>query len=312
MTLPMSGDFKVGVFIALGLLALMIMFLANRPESELAPASAAGQHDTQQLTIAKRPAPEPASPASPAGTLEDSAAAPAVETPLAPAQDAASAWPADASQPATQASDAEVVVEQKTDEDRTVGAEMTGKPEAEESPKPAEDAGERDLQASAPADADTPAAVEPAKTADAQTTRFPVKHIVAKGETLSDISMRYYGTHKGYYHIYQANKDQLANVNSVRVGQELLIPAPSKRIAAIMKRRNAAAAPALPQETSPAAPTFSPRRYTVRKGDSLCKIARKYYNGDERMWTKILQANRDKVKDPARLPVGVTLVIPPI
>ncbi len=51
------------------------------------------------------------------------------------------------------------------------------------------------------------------------------------------------------------------------------------------------------------------RTYIVRKGDTLYALARRFYN-DERRWRDIWQANRDKLPDPNRLAVGMTLVIP--
>ncbi len=49
-------------------------------------------------------------------------------------------------------------------------------------------------------------------------------HIVARGETLSGIAMRYYGAPKYWTDIYNANQEQIANTKSVRVGTPLVIP----------------------------------------------------------------------------------------
>ena len=51
------------------------------------------------------------------------------------------------------------------------------------------------------------------------------------------------------------------------------------------------------------------RTYVVRKGDTLFSLARRFYN-DEHRWRDIWQANRDKLPDPNRLAIGMTLVIP--
>lgn len=57
-------------------------------------------------------------------------------------------------------------------------------------------------------------------------------------------------------------------------------------------------------ETAPAAST-----YTVQSGDCLWKIAKKYYNkGSD--YTKIFEANRDKVTNPNLIYPGQELVIP--
>lgn len=52
-----------------------------------------------------------------------------------------------------------------------------------------------------------------------------------------------------------------------------------------------------------------PRTYTVVRGDSLWKIAKKYY-GNGAQYTKIFNANRDKIKNPNLIYPGQVLVIP--
>jgi nucleoid-associated protein YgaU len=51
------------------------------------------------------------------------------------------------------------------------------------------------------------------------------------------------------------------------------------------------------------------RTYVVKPGDSLSKIAKAVY-GDADRWTEILDANKDKVKDPNKIEVGQELRIP--
>ena len=66
----------------------------------------------------------------------------------------------------------------------------------------------------------------------------------------------------------------------------------------------AATAPAASAST-PAAP----RTYVVAEGDTLTKIARKFY-GNSNRWEDILKANRGVVKDEKSLVVGSSLTIP--
>jgi nucleoid-associated protein YgaU len=49
--------------------------------------------------------------------------------------------------------------------------------------------------------------------------------------------------------------------------------------------------------------------YTVKSGDNLRKIAQHFY-GDEMKWHAIRDANREKLPDPDKIQVGMTLSIP--
>jgi len=49
--------------------------------------------------------------------------------------------------------------------------------------------------------------------------------------------------------------------------------------------------------------------HVVQSGDTLSKIAQKYY-GDASLYTKIFQANRDVLSDPNKISPGQKLRIP--
>ena len=49
--------------------------------------------------------------------------------------------------------------------------------------------------------------------------------------------------------------------------------------------------------------------HVVQSGDSLSKIAQKYY-GDPALYSKIFEANRDLLKDPNKISPGQKLRIP--
>lgn len=51
------------------------------------------------------------------------------------------------------------------------------------------------------------------------------------------------------------------------------------------------------------------RKYTVKSGDSLSKIAKEFY-GDASQYTKIFEANQDQLDDPNKVQVGQELNIP--
>ena len=66
-----------------------------------------------------------------------------------------------------------------------------------------------------------PAEMAPPAAAGAAPART---HVVKTGETLGTISQQYFGTPAKWSQIFEANRDRLANANSVRVGQTLVIP----------------------------------------------------------------------------------------
>jgi LysM repeat protein len=51
------------------------------------------------------------------------------------------------------------------------------------------------------------------------------------------------------------------------------------------------------------------RSYVVQSGDTLFSISRKFYKSTKR-WKEILDANRKNIRDPKKLTVGQTVVIP--
>ena len=59
----------------------------------------------------------------------------------------------------------------------------------------------------------------------------------------------------------------------------------------------------------PGAQPFVKVGQTVKEGDTLASISRKFYKTSRR-WKKILDANRKSIDNPAKLEVGQTLVIP--
>ena len=61
--------------------------------------------------------------------------------------------------------------------------------------------------------------------------------------------------------------------------------------------------------TEPRNITPAGKTYTVVKGDSLSKIAKREY-GDVRDWRKIYEANRDVIDDPDLIEPGQSLIIP--
>jgi nucleoid-associated protein YgaU len=48
--------------------------------------------------------------------------------------------------------------------------------------------------------------------------------VVVEGDSLTRISLRYYGTPTRWQEIYQANRETLSEANALRPGQRLRIP----------------------------------------------------------------------------------------
>ena len=71
----------------------------------------------------------------------------------------------------------------------------------------------------------------------------------------------------------------------------------------------APAAPAPPTGPAPTPAPAAPRTYTVVAGDNLSKIAKHFY-GDANKWKRIIEANRDTIKNPDVIHPGQVLKIP--
>lgn len=61
----------------------------------------------------------------------------------------------------------------------------------------------------------------PSRPTDATTVR---RHVVTKGDTLFSLAQRYYNNRSRWRDIYEANRDQMADENSLQIGMELRIP----------------------------------------------------------------------------------------
>lgn len=123
------------------------------------------------------------------------------------------------------------------------------------------------------------------------------RHKVKRGDTLSEISILYYGSARHWEALVEANPG--VNPKSLMVGQELKIPA----LPLSVPLRSV-------QFENPSSPKQNPARfYSVKKGDTLVKIAEKVY-GDGMDWRKIYAANRKSITDPRKLKIGTKLEIP--
>lgn len=118
-------------------------------------------------------------------------------------------------------------------------------------------------------------------------------YTVKSGDTLMKLARKFYGAANAskYTVIYDANKKTIgADPGKLKVGQVLTIP-----------DLNGQDSPTSPEKT-----------HTVVAGDTLMKLARKYFgpeNADK--YTVIYEANKKMIgPDPGKLRVGQVLTIP--
>ncbi len=69
------------------------------------------------------------------------------------------------------------------------------------------------------------------------------------------------------------------------------------------------APPTIVESETPAVEDTKPKTYTVKKGDSLWRIAGRVY-GNPFKWPRIYKANQDKIKSPNKIRPGQVFVIP--
>jgi len=113
--------------------------------------------------------------------------------------------------------------------------------------------------------------IEPAPPALDQ----PGTHVVAKGETGGDISMKHYGTTRNWGEIQKANPG--VDPTALKIGQKLVIP--------VVAKRDVVAAPGEALKLDD-----GQKAYTVKKGDSFYSIAKSEL-GDATRFTEIAKLN---------------------
>ncbi|WP_019850238.1 LysM peptidoglycan-binding domain-containing protein [Desulfitobacterium sp. PCE1] len=125
-----------------------------------------------------------------------------------------------------------------------------------------------------------PAAPTPAST----------QYTVQPGDTLSTIALNHYGSYEHHADIYQANAAAFKKSNN-RVDAGMVLTLPAKGLLAPLSTENIK------------------QVYTVKSGDTLGTIAKQMY-GDGSLYTKIYEANKERLKNPNLIFEGQKLVIP--
>jgi len=125
---------------------------------------------------------------------------------------------------------------------------------------------------------------------------WPKVHVVAKGETLSDISTKYYQTSKHWRLIADDNRPMAPDPDRIWIGMKLRIPEPPPA----REPKIEVAADLVPKPGS---------KYKVRKGDTLSEISQVAY-GTATAWETILAENQHLFSAPEELAEGMIISIP--
>ncbi|MNR86908.1 1,6-anhydro-N-acetylmuramyl-L-alanine amidase AmpD [compost metagenome] len=138
----------------------------------------------------------------------------------------------------------------------------------------------------------TPAPAPKPTPTPAPTTGAGGTYAVRQGDTLSKIAQAQLGSANRWREIYDLNKDVIGpNPNVIKPGMKLKMPG---------------------KATPTPAPTPAPSttwKYTVRKGDSLSKIAQSQL-GDAGRWREIYDLNKAQIKNPNLIHPGQVLTMP--
>lgn len=124
-------------------------------------------------------------------------------------------------------------------------------------------------------------------------------HYVKKGESLSSISSRFYGTPGFADQIAKLNN--LGDPNRVKLGTRLILP----------KSFGNLVADSTPRTDSAPTARATPRSKTVkvREGETLSDIAKREL-GDGNKWRVLWKANKNVIPNPDRLSPGIVLQLP--
>lgn len=134
------------------------------------------------------------------------------------------------------------------------------------------------------------ALVEPIPDTTIPASPMETDYIVQPGDTLATIALNHYGSYDNYTKIYQANRN-LFNKSNNRLDAGMVLTLPTEGLLAPLVAENVK------------------QVYTVKTGDTLGIIAKKMY-GDSSLYTKIFEANKDRLKSPNLIFEGQKLVIP--
>jgi nucleoid-associated protein YgaU len=154
-----------------------------------------------------------------------------------------------------------------------------------------------------------------AQHAAAKTAAGNTYYTVRAGDTLSKIAERYYGNAGDWQWLYHENGQTVSNPNRIYPGQTLFVPgtAPANYTLAATPEststRDVLVSSASKAQHAAAKTAAGNTYYTVRAGDTLAKIAERYY-GNAGDWQWLYHENGQTVSNPNRVYPGQTLFVP--
>jgi len=135
-----------------------------------------------------------------------------------------------------------------------------------------------------------------------------VVHVVKANENLEKIALRYYGTRRGIAWIATAN--DLRDPDVIFEKQKLVIPARAELKASVAKRNTRRATSSSAKTNKSARTGGIPSRYTVKPGEDLYRICRRFYGrkGEGARVARVMNMNG---LYSARVRAGTVLRLPP-
>ena len=133
------------------------------------------------------------------------------------------------------------------------------------------------------------------------------RHLVQQGDTLFALARSYYGDSNNWDLIYNANKNVIGSNKQLISGHYITIP--QKENLSGNEKNNMYTLQSQTSIDKTVNSKPSARKYKIRKGDTLYKIAEKYYK-DGNKWRKIYNANRDVLTNSNFIPANITIIIP--
>ena len=121
-------------------------------------------------------------------------------------------------------------------------------------------------------------------------------HRITTTDSLPSIAMRYYGSAEPEIIEGIRLANPILSQGGFREGTKLVIPP----LEVVQQT---------PVEVYANTPAGKERIYVVRPGDTLSKIAARKY-GNSNKWRAIFKANKDKIRKPSAIRVGMTIRLP--